>query len=176
MTICSRRPCVARLATQGTSRPEPKGSKMRNTYSTTRACTFAGRTALIVGVAALTVVYGFALFIRGPDVGANNGCTSTYSDAPARQSLRDEYQRILDKADPTSTVDWTSTWSYFPPGWVCSARGLVGGEGQTLGVIRPPTWGAAVVLTGAGATIGGALTLAGTHLARSRNIARNAPL
>lgn len=148
---------------------------MRNPYSTTKVCAFVGRTATIVGVAALIVVYGFALFIRGPDVGANNGCTSTYSDAPARQSLRDEYQRILDKADPTSTVDWTSTWSYFPPGWVCSARGLVDSEGQTLGVIRPPTWGAAVVATAAGTTIGGVLTLAGTHLARSRDTARNAP-
>ena len=40
---------------------------MRNTYSATTACTFAGRTAIIVGVAALTIVYGFALFISPGD-------------------------------------------------------------------------------------------------------------
>lgn len=80
MTVCSRRLCAARLATEGTSRPEPEGSKMRNMYPATTACTFAGRAAIIFGVAALTVVYGFALFIRGPDVGANPGDSRASSD------------------------------------------------------------------------------------------------
>ena len=57
---------------------------MRNTYSATTACTFAGRTAIIVGVAALTIVYGFALFIRGPDVGANPGDSRGSADRWAK--------------------------------------------------------------------------------------------
>lgn len=131
----------------------------------------AARAVAITGVLLVISVYAFALTIRGPDVGDSNGCRSTYSDAPALQSDRDAYQAILDKADPNAVVDWTSTWSYFPPGWVCSTRGL-DSEGQALGVLYPSKWGGVAVLVGMVLAAGGAVSMAALWIREHRGSSR----
>lgn len=128
------------------------------------------RFVAITGALVIIAVYGFALTVRGPDVGDNNGCRSTYSDAPALQYQRDEYQAIIDKAD--SVVEWRAAWSYFPPGWICSARGYADGERGALGVIHPSKWGGVAAAVGMALAVGGAVSMAGIWIREYRRSSR----
>lgn len=125
----------------------------------TIACAVAAAGMLLI-----VAVYGIALTARGPDVGDNNGCRSAYADAPATQPERNAYRELLDSADSDSIVDWTARWSYFPPGWVCIARGHVNGEGQELGAIHPSARGGIAVVVGITLAAGGIASLVGLRI------------
>lgn len=123
------------------------------------------RPLIVVGIAIVlaSLIYSWAL--RGPDVGSDNGCRSTYSDGPASHSHQKQYDQIEHSADNFESIRWDDQWSYFPLGWICTASGPQNGEWTELGVIRPPVWQTAVFTLGL-VTVGAGLTSAGVRRSR----------
>lgn len=128
-----------------------------------------GRTVIITGLLVLIGVYGLTFLSRGSDVGDSHACHSAYSDWPDDPSPQNEYRRLVDSAVTPESVFWTAEWSYFPPGWVCTAFEYNNYEMKEMGVIRPGNTGALVALGGYALILGGVSTVIASRLPWTSN-------
>ncbi|MGP6173765.1 hypothetical protein [Corynebacterium sp. A21] len=117
---------------------------------------------IITGLLVLIGVYGFAFISRGSDVGDDHACHSAYSGGPDDESPQNEYHRIVDSAVSPESVFWSAEWSYFPPGWVCTASEYNNYEMNELGITRPDRTAALTVISGYVLVLGGAITVIGS--------------